>query len=270
MKRNLPIRQLDDVKKSQLKALIKKKQKKLGSIKAKYEMLRVELELIQKEYDVRIGKLFLKDNQLDLEIIRLHQIINLMAEGKSYFEAEVALEDTFYNEEMHFKKRSEEIADEERFFEERYELDGEKEKELKSLWRKLILRFHPDLTTNKAEKQKREIYTKQINSAYADNDLETLMKIDDSVELKEKKEITLEDLEQVLANVENMIIKTEMLLLTALTSEWYSWRKRMQKAKRKNEDVFKQLEKKLLDDIVRKIEVVQGLRMQVTQNGAIL
>src|SRR3989344_4770016 len=103
----------DSAKKRQLQKSIDRKRKILSTITAKFEMLKVELSLIQREYNIRIGRLLLKDNELDFEIIRLNNILRLISEGKTYFEAEVELENLYYNKEEEFKKRENKLDDEE-------------------------------------------------------------------------------------------------------------------------------------------------------------
>ena len=50
--------------------------------------------------------------------------------------------------------------------------------EIKMLYRKLAKKFHPDITLNLKEKERRSQIMAQINDAYSRGDFETLSKLD--------------------------------------------------------------------------------------------
>ena len=77
----IPTKNKDYLKKNRLNSIIRKKRALLRQIVAKTEMLKVNLEIARVEYMVRVGSLFLKDNQLDFEIIRLRNILELINQG---------------------------------------------------------------------------------------------------------------------------------------------------------------------------------------------
>lgn len=255
----------EEKEKKALQKSLQKKQVILSEWMEKVEMLRMSLDLIKNEYDVRIGALLLKDNQLDLEIIRYKNLKKRIDEGMSYEEAMKAEEDTFYNEILRIQKEQEKIRDEEKILESRREVTEEVAENIKLLWKKLIRRFHPDLTLDQEEKTHRESVMKQINTAYAENNLERLQELEQLQDGQEAKDLTIERLKEVLVHIENMIISWQDTFKELRMSEWYAWKARKEKA----EDVFADLERSLLDDIVNKIGTLKELKVEVEPHPVI-
>lgn len=253
----------EDRQKKQLQQSIARKRKVLEAWMEKGAILKMELDLIKNEYTVRIGYLFLKDNQLDLEIIQYKNLKRLMDEGKTYEEAVKEEEDKFYNEILRIQKEQEKIEEEKSFFEKRQEVSEEVQEDIKTIWKKLIRKFHPDLVTDPGEKGKREALMKQVNKAYTEADLDTLRQLENQSATEDTTASSIEALEKVLVDTENLILGAKQNFKDLRESEWYIWKKKIDKAKKVQEDVFAQLERKLLDDIVGKIEVLRELRKTV-------
>lgn len=252
----------ETVKKQLQKAILRKKNR-LKILTAKVEMLRVELELVKHEYDVRIGRLYLKDNHLDIEILRYKHIKKLMESGLTFDEAALQIEQNFFYDETDMKHREEEINIEEEILSHRKEVDDPLKEQIKKLWKKLIFQFHPDLVSDTDEKRRREDIMKKINLAYKENDYDLLRHYENELHTENFHESTIERLEQILIDVENYIIAVAQQYRELKESEWYSWKKNIEKAKRKNVDVFKDLEKDLLDDIVKKIAILNALKKDI-------
>ncbi len=256
---------LEDKKKTQVRNSIYRKEKILEEWTEKVEDLRMELELIKHEYHVRVGGLLLKDNQLDLEILQLRNLKELMSQGISYGDAVKQEEDAFYNEILRMQKEQETIEEEKEILEKRDTIEASIADEVKTLWKKLIRKFHPDLVTDVEEKLRREDIMKKINQAYSHFDLETLQSFQNNIEIENIAEASLEKLERVLVDIENTIEELKMEWIEQKNSMWYSWKLKKQKAVRQ-EDVFADLEKTLLDDVVKKIKIIQELRREVIPN----
>ncbi len=253
----------DDKQKTALRKSILQKRQALKDFATKIEMLKMELDLIKHEYNVRIGGLLLKDNQLDLELIQLRNLKRLMDEGMTYEEALKHEEDTFYNEILRMQKEQEKLDEEKEILETIAEFSSETAEVLKSLWKKLIREFHPDLVQDKKEKHKREDIMKQINAAYVAGDIDTLTQIFITAKKIPLKHATKEDLETELLDVENALLSAQNQWEELQISEWFIWKKKIDIAKKTHEDVFAQLEKNLLDDITKKITIARELRLQV-------
>src|SRR5258706_4678446 len=120
-------------KRKQLEKSIEKRRKVLEDLMTDFEMLKVELDVIKHEYYVRIGKLLLKDNQLDLEILQLKNMQELIAKGMTFKEALKMEEDTFYNEVLRVHKEQEKIAEEQELLDSIQEVTEEVAQDIKVL-----------------------------------------------------------------------------------------------------------------------------------------
>lgn len=255
----------EEKRRKSLMALIEKKTRILEELMTKVEDLRIELELISHEYNVRIGGLLLKDNQLDLEILQLKNLKELMRGGMTYSAAMKYEEDAFYSETIRMQKEQEKLDEERKFLDDIQDVSEEVKQSIRVIWKKLIRQFHPDLVTDELEKARREELVKKINKAYSENNLEALQQFEATQDVVLLVELTLEQLEENLEKVEQAIRDTEGDLTVLEKSTWYEWKKKKQKAKDNHisQDIFNDLEKKFLDDIVKKIEIVQQLRVDV-------
>lgn len=255
----------EDKKKERLKSSIERKTKILDDLMAKVEMLKIELDLISHEYNVRIGGLLLKDNQLDLEILQLKNLKELMQGGMTYSAAMKFEEDAFYSEILRMQEEQEKLYEEQKLLDNIQDVSEDVMDTIKTIWKKLIRQFHPDLVSDPEEKTKREEMMKKINTAYTERNLEALKQLETIQDITQVTELSSVQLEEALVKLENTIRDTEGNLLVLQKSTWYEWKKKMEKAKEENvkKDVFAELEQKFLDDIVRKIEIVQKLREEV-------
>jgi hypothetical protein len=146
---------------------IKRRRSVLQKMIIRSESLKVKLDMLKREYMVKIGSLVVKDNHLDLEMIRLRNLISLLREGMSIEDAIAELEGTYYAEQLEIEKEEERVRIERQLFDmQEAQKSDEVLLDAKKLWRKLITLFHPDLTQEPLEKKRREGIMKQINEAY--------------------------------------------------------------------------------------------------------
>lgn len=255
----------DDKKKQTLQRIIEKKTKQLEELMEKVEMLKMELDFISHEYNVRIGAMLLKDNQLDLEILQLQNLKELMKGGMTYSAAMKYEEDAFYSETIRMQKEQEKIEEEKRMLEDIQDVSEEVMEDIKTIWKKLIRQFHPDLVIDPIEKAKREEIVKKINKAYTERNLEALRQFESTNDAQSITDFSKEQLETLLEKIENSILDAEGELTVLHRSMWYEWKKKKDKAAETTVkiDIFQELEQKFLDDIVKKIEIVQKLRSEV-------
>lgn len=241
---------------------IKKRRLTLQKLVIRTEMLKVQLDMLKREYMVKIGSLVAKDNHLDLDIIRCRNIIRLIEEGMTYKEALEEIQSTFYTEQLEIDKEEESIRHAEEVFEKgRNNKSEEIQIDIKKLWKRLIANFHPDLTLDLIEKRRREEIMKQINMAYEEGDILRLQRIES--EHATTKETTVKRLEDILILLENEILEQEKEYIMLKESEWYKWYQKISKTKVTIRDIFSDVEKKLLDDIVAKIEIVRELKKTI-------
>jgi hypothetical protein len=251
----------ETTKRKQLLGVIKKKRIALKQLILKNEMLRVNLDMARQEYMVKVGSLFLKDNTLDLEIIRLRNILHLMEQGISYNDAVEELSQTYYAEQLQFEKEKEKIRFEEEIFMKREEHKPLITSDLKKLWKRLIAKFHPDLTQNLTEKNKRNTIMKQINKAYEEGDYDQLLRIEK--EHAATRETSIESLEEILLTLMKDIDEQVQMYHELKQSEWHDWMIKIDYAKRRDKDIFADTERRLLDDIVAKFDVIKSLKNEI-------
>jgi hypothetical protein len=254
----------EERKKRDLRALILKNRKKLIPLVTKCEMLKVELEMVQQEYTVRVGQLFHKSGQQDLDIIYYNNLLTLLEQGKTYEEAVDALADTYYAKQRKLEEEREQMERAKKIYEKRTSAEHAKEDaSIKELWKKLVSKFHPDLVQDEKEKKRREEIMKQLNQAYEEQNIEVLQNMQNEVYIENIAETTVEKLIELLEMTENKISEQQALYLELKNSEWYRWKISIAKAKAKKQDVFLNLEKALLDEIVRKIDIIKDLKQKL-------
>lgn len=260
----------ESTKKKQLQKSILSKRERLTRLLTKNEMLKLELDMVRQEYDVRVGNLYLKDNQLDLEIIHHKNILHLLNQGTTYEDAVKELHETFYAEQLEIEKEKQKIKMEEEILHKREQSHPEEViKDIKRLWKRLIAKFHPDLVQELGEKRRREEIIKRVNRAYEEYDFELLQRIENDAYIQTYQETTVEKLEEILVTIENEIIKQMALTEELKSSEWVSWKNRIAYSRKKNLDIFADIERELLDDIVKKYAILNELKSQVEKLGKV-
>lgn len=257
---------VDSKKRDRLQASIEKKRAILEELMEKVELLKVELDLIKHEYNVRIGSLLLKDNQLDLEILQLKNLQELIRGGMTYQQASKYEEDAFYSEMLKMQEEQERINEEKKMLDEIQDVSEEVMEDIRVIWKNLIRKFHPDLVVDPQEKSRREDIMKKINKAYTERNIEALKAFESTQDSSSLSTVSVSELEDMLEKIENSILDQEGELTVLKKSTWYEWKKKIETGAKNTEkkvDVFSELEQKLLDDIVKKIEIVQKLRVEV-------
>lgn len=258
---NAPSLNKENLKKKKLREILQKKRLLLQGLVTKTEMLKVNLDMAKQEYMVSIGSLFIKDNQLDFEIIRLKNILQLMGQGYSQDEAEKKIAQNYYAQQEEIEDEQEELWQEEKIVNKREERNTGLNNKLKEIWKKLIVKFHPDLIQDLKEKQKCEEIMKQINRAYQEGDYDRLVKIEQ--ENSVVADMTIDNLEEMLVRLSEEIRQQKLLLSALKRSEWYDWMVKIEKAKKRSINIFADTEKRLLNDIVAKFEKIRELKLQI-------
>lgn len=257
----IPTTNKDDAKKQRLRSVIEKRRTLLEKLVIKTEMLRINLDMARQEYMVKVGSLFLKDNQLDLEIIQLRNVLNLMEKGFSHDGAVKQISDTYYAEQLEIEREQERIRIEEEIYQKREAHQANPLGDIKKLWKKLIGKFHPDLVQDHEEKKKRDEIMKRINRAYQEADYDTLIRIDQ--ESLTEHEQTVDNLEEILLRIMKEIMQQTQLFAELKKSEWYDWMLKIERAKKKHINIFAETERHLLNDIVAKLNLIKELKLQI-------
>ncbi len=250
-------------KRKQLLVSIKRKRAELKQLVIKVETLKINLQIAKTEYMVRVGSLFLKDNQLDLEIIRYRNILSLMTKGLTYEEAAEKVSQTYYSQQIKLDAEKQKIEQEQSILKKRDKKFNEPNNDINKLWKKLISKFHPDLVQDNGEKLKRDKIMKQINRAYQEGDYDNLVKIDS--ENLPQIDNTIDDLEKILVSLVNEIEQQIIACVALKLSEWFGWMEKINKAKKKNLNIFADTEKRLLNDISAKFGLLKSLKAHIQE-----
>lgn len=224
--------------------------KRLTVLIDKLEELKIDLALIEEEYAHRVGRLYRKDNLLDLEILRYRKINELMDKGMSYEDAIMEVDKSSHDEDFGDLEEYMDIPETE-------EPTTEEENDIKKLWKKLVHKFHPDLAQSEVEKESRDIIMKKINIAYANKDYETLKNIQEKELVEDKADGTKERLEKLYVDMENAIVRSKTQLQELRSSEWFSWTK---KSREEKERLFKDMEQKIAEDVMVKEVMLRSLK----------
>lgn len=236
----------EPVEKRNLRRAIAEKEKLLVSILEKLEQLKIHLSLLKREYDIRIGRLYLRLDEIDLEIVRYKKIADLLAKGYSDSEAMRKIDEVVEKRREEIKDEYKKINEEERERKGQWDVSRDERQELKRLWKKLAMQYHPDITHGDGEMMKK------INKAYADGDLEVLRAIERNVTPEDTEVTTIETLREILEKLEQSVVKAEYEYRTLKKSDWFKLQENIKHARTKKRDLLGELTDKLLTEITLK------------------
>ena len=249
----------EPLEKRELEKAISEKEKKLNALIDEIEQLKIDLTAVKQEYDVKVGRLYLRLDELDLEILKSKKIEDLINNGFSFEEAQKIVEETLKKRREQIEEEYKKLNEEEKEIESRKGISAEDKEELKKLWRKLAHKYHPDKVGGNEEMMKK------INKAYAKGDLETLRAIDQSGTGNGIETQTIEALKSKLAGLEISIKKISQEYELLKKSEWFILMENIEKAKKHNRDILSELADKVLADIAKKENRVGELKKKYGQ-----
>lgn len=247
----------DETQKDLLRTVIAKKRKVLMDITEKLELLKMKLEKIEEEYNDRIGRLYIKDNLLDLEIIRFKKINELIECGLSFEDAVLELEENIEREKEELRDEKERMDEYFQALQDTDEKIGEKYLDIRRIWKKLVHKFHPDLTSDENEKKERGELMKKINTAYSQHDYDTLKTLEEKELVEEVVESTAEHMEKMIIDIENAITRVREQYSVLRKSQWHTW---IGKTKQRKEKLLKEMEQNIICDIVKKQFILDTLK----------
>ena len=253
-------------------ARLAEKEKKASELSLQIQDIKNALSVFLGEYNSRVGLLYIELDKLKMQIKEYQRRIDLALGKKLSWEdlesIEEEVDETFSQErqkvddlESEASESSEEYRRHIETEEKRHPLDPELQQQLKTLFRKLALKFHPDKAKNdKQRKEFHEIFT-AINEAYKNGDFETLKKYMEQAERKEK--IAKETPEEKLARLKEeyntllgIIAKLQEELKALKASETYELKEKVDQAKKEGRDRLQEL----ADDIKAEIAENQAIR----------
>lgn len=249
----------EPLEKRELQQAISEKEKLLVELVEEIERLKIDLSLVKQEYDIKIGRLYLKLDETDLEILKFKKIEDLINKGFSFEEAQKVVEGTLKKKREQIGEEYKKLDDEEKNIEERKNLSQEEQEELKKLFRKLAHKFHPDLAGGN------DLMMKNINKAYAVGDLEALRAIDLGGDIEKVTIETIKELKSKLIRLEESIKHILYEQEQLKRSEWALLKENIEKAKKQQRDILRELAEKVLEDIAGKEKQLAELKKKYGQ-----
>ena len=251
----------ESAEKKILRQKVQELKNELFVLTEKVEQLKIDLVVVKQEYDIRIGRLYLRMDELDLEILKFKKIDDLLKRNFSLEEAKIIVEETLKAKQKTIDEEYAKLDEEEEKVEKRKNIPENEKEELKKLWRSLAHKYHPDLARNDEDRKKNEEIMKKINKAYADGDLEALKAIEQE-HIEDSDSISAELLKTKLQDIENAIVRLEKEYSMLKKSEWQVWKNNIDESKKQGRDLLLELEQKLLDDISAKEIILQDYQKQ--------
>jgi len=250
---------------------VSEKEKKVSDLSIQIQNLKIALSLFLGEYNSRVGVLYVSLDKIRLKIKEYQNRINLTKDKKlspddlNNIEAEI--KENFSQERSKIDNLERETSDSSEEYEKNLEREKKKysdhgsQEELKKLYRKLALRFHPDRAKN--EKQRKEFgkIFPEINNAYQNRDLDTLKKY--MRQLEREEQIAKETPEEKLSRLKKdykiifgIISKMSRELEDLKASETYKLKERVDQAKKKGRDLLQ--------------ELAANIKLEISENQIIL
>ena len=231
----------------ELKKEISIKEKELAEIITDTENLKNELSILKQKYDSEIGRLYLQLDEIEIEISQFKTIEELVEKWLSREEAEMIIWERTRKEQEKIQKQYSAIQEQEDEIEKRKKISDEEQKELKQLYKKLALKFHPDMYNGD------DTLMKKINQAYEQNDLEALRLLDQTDSLWDTLRNWLEDLVNRLEKLNKLIENKAKELEDLKNSEWYVFHENLHQ----NKNLLGELKEKIVSNInLKKKELI--------------
>jgi len=202
--------------KQELEMKIAESEKVLLHTIEKVEELKINLSSIKQEYDIKIGKLYLRLDEIELEILKYKKIEDALNNNITFKEAEVIVEEKIKKNRERIFEQYHKLDEDEKIYKDRKNIPEDEKDELKKLWYKLALKHHPDLSHGNEE------IMKKINKAYEDGDIDTLRMIDNGQINDDSESNTIESLKIKLEDLKKSINKADNELNEMIKSEWYT------------------------------------------------
>jgi len=260
----------------ELRSLLRARKMALLKAVTMAENIKLELVVVQREYEERIEPLAIEVTLLDEKVFELKKVKDLMDKGLSLLEAKRLVKERDTSREERERAR---VAEEERDYVEgakpvkgKMSGDGQSRHsaEIKKLWRTLACRFHPDLTQDESEKRIREEMMKKINEAYVKKDIDALRELALGFECKEIETIcnNEEGLEEELALTEESLNRVLQRITAFRRSNWQFISREKRKAKRENRDYFSEMENSHLVEIAARKRLILRIERELSVDVA--
>lgn len=256
-------------------ARLSEKENEASELTIQIQDIKIAMDLFLGEYYSRVGIFYVRLDKLKLRIkeyeyrIAVAQGRKLTPEDLESIETEV---DETFSQERHKvddleNEASESAQEYEKHLEDeekRRPLDREFQQELKKIYRRLALKFHPDKAKDEKQARKFQKIFAAIAEAYKKGDLETLKKYMKQAELEEKiaKETPEEKLARLKKDYENIlgiIAKLCGELEDLKANETYKLKKKVDEAKKEDRDLLQELAAEIKEEIAENQAILDKL-----------
>jgi len=245
-------------------ARLSEKEDLASDLSIQIQDIKIAMNLFLGEYYSRVGIFYVKLDKVKLRIkeyelrIALAQGRGLTPDNLETLEAQV--DETFSHERRKVddleNEASESAQEYDRHLEQekRKPFDDEFQKELKRIYRRLALKFHPDKAKNEKEARKFQKIFAAIAEAYKKGDLETLKKYMKQAEREEKiaRETPEENLARLKKDYErvlDIIAKVQAELEELKSDETYKLKQKVDQAKKDGKDLLQKLAADIREEI---------------------
>ncbi len=223
----------------ELETLLQEKLNKLAEFELTYSTLKTQLALFENEYYYRVLFKYVEIDKLQAEIDQFYSSQNPNdneLKSKAYESAKKAYNSSKESEEY----TSIGIKEEHKF---------QPTPELKNLYRELVKKFHPDLTTDEKEKERRHNLMLQVNEAYANGDIQKLKHILDNNKNNnaffDNNTSKIQQLKDKIASIDKKIFELKNLLNDLRKSDLYQLYIKVENNIKNGVDIISQLENSL-------------------------
>jgi curved DNA-binding protein CbpA len=246
---------------------------KVSELTLQVRDLEKALSVFHGMYNAKVGVLYVELDKLKLSIEEYRHRINIARKSKGSStmlqDIEEEVDKTFSDNRQRVKDIEEEASEsyeeyEKQREEEEIPLSNELQEELKQLYRKLALKFHPDRA--KDEEQRREFHEimSEVNKAYDEKDFETLKRYEEKADREERivgetPEEKLERLKEEYNSLLKIIEKLHKNLSDLKTSEIYKLREKVEQAKERGTDLLGELAAKIKKEIEETKPILEQL-----------
>ncbi len=257
------------------KARIAEKENEASELLIQVQNINITLNVFLGEYNSRVGLLYVKLDKIKLKVKEYQLRIDL-AQGKKTSQHDLdSIEDevnqTFTEERQKINDlggEASEAADEYREYLEQEEsgptLNTEDKEELKRLYRRLAIKFHPDKARDDKRRKKYHSIMAVINEAYRNKDQRTLREYMSRAEREEKiaKETPVETLARLKADYDTIlgiIAKRYAELDDLKEDETYKLKVKVDDAKKEDRDLLQELADNIKEEIDDNQTLLDGL-----------
>ncbi len=241
-----------------LKATLQDRQADLSRLALSFSKLKDDLVRVKREHDIRIGSILSEIDELDYDLFHFRKVKDLMEKGLSFEDAETLVKQ---REDTEFKRHAQAADVSEEEIPKAPPIAREDAAELKRLYRKLAHKFHPDVQDGQEEKMK------IINRAYAEGNLETLRAMDRDDEFIESPDLTVEALQERIESLEGMIVRLRQKQAAFRRSEWFAWKKELERAEKEDRDLLAEKERLMRTDLAKKKQELARLKRSLAQRS---